>query len=249
MFENLIPAGLIGPDLLIAAVTVFVGGLVRGFSGFGSALIHAPMLSWIWGPQIGVPVTALVEVGPVLLLAPTAFRDSQRRTVWALGLPAVVLMPLGAMILVSVPPDDMRRAIAIIVLLLVLILWTGWRYRGPRGLGPEIGIGMVGGTLAGAAGVAGPPAILYMMASGDAPARIRANLIGYFAIVLFGLTATFALKGLIDAAILWKTAAMIPPFLVGTWIGMRLFPLASERVFRNIALATLAASSTWALVA
>ncbi|MEK9833744.1 MAG: hypothetical protein VW453_14245, partial [Rhodospirillaceae bacterium] len=99
---------------------------------------------------------------------------------------------------------------------------------------PEIGVGMVGGTLAGAAGVAGPPAILYMMASGDPPARVRANLIGYFTLVLVGLTATFALKGLVDADIVWKTAAI---------------PLASERVFRNIALAMLAASSTWALLA
>jgi len=249
MPEGLIPAGLFGPDLWLAAAVVFAGGLIRGFSGFGSALIHAPMLSWIWGPQIGVPVTALVEVGPVLLLAPTAFREASRRTVWALGVPAVILMPLGAMILVSAPPDDMRRAIAIVVLILVVILWTGWRYRGPRGVGPEIGVGMVGGTLAGAAGVAGPPAILYMMASGDAPARVRANLIGYFTLVLVGLTATFALKGLVDADIVWKTAAITLPFLAGTWIGMRLFPLASERVFRNIALAMLAASSTWALLA
>jgi uncharacterized membrane protein YfcA len=88
-----------------------------------------------------------------------------------------------------------------------------------------------------------------MMASGDPPARVRANLIGYFTLVLVGLTATFALKGLVDADIVWKTAAIALPFLAGTWIGMRLFPLASERVFRNIALAMLAASSTWALLA
>ena len=249
MLEGLIPPALFGPDLCFASAVVFIGGLIRGFSGFGSALIHAPMLSWIWGPQIGVPVTALVEAGPVLLLARTALRESHRRTVWALGVPAMVLMPLGALILVAVHPDDMRRAIAVIVLLLAVILWTGWRYRGPRGLGPEIGVGMVGGTLAGAAGVAGPPAILFMMASGDSPAQIRANLIGYFTLVLLGLTATFALNGLIDANIIWKTTAITLPFLAGTWIGMRLFPLANERVFRNIALALLTVSSTWALLA
>jgi uncharacterized membrane protein YfcA len=249
MPTDLIPPDLFDKALLTAVFVVFAGGLIRGFSGFGSALIHAPMLSWIWGPQVGVPVTALVEVGPVLLLAPTAFRESHARTVWALGLPAVVLMPLGALILVSVPPDDMRRAIAVIVLVLVAILWTGWRYRGPRGTGPAIGIGMLGGTLAGAAGVAGPPAILYMMASGDPPALIRANLIGYFAIILFGLVATFTYEGLIDVAIVWKVAVLTAPFVIGTWIGTKLFPLASERTFRNIALVMLATSSGWALLA
>ena len=37
--------------------------------------------------------------------------------------------------------------------------------------------------------------------------------------------------------------------LIGTAIGTRMFPLASERVFRNIALATLTVSSLYVLIA
>ena len=249
MLEELIPAGLFGPDLLIAALAVFAAGLIRGFSGFGSALITAPMLSWVWGPQVGVTVAALVEIAPALQLTPKAIQIANWRTVWSISIPAVLMLPLGSWILVNAPSDDMRRGIAVIVLLVVAALWSGWRYRGPRGLGPEIGVGAIGGTLAGAAGVAGPPAILYTMSGDDPPAVIRANLIGYFSIILIGIVIVFGLRGLITAEALWRVGLLIPAFIVGTAIGTRMFGLASERTFRNIALSMLAASSTWVLLA
>lgn len=248
MLENLLPAGLIGIDLLIGALAVFAAGLIRGFSGFGSALITAPMLSWVWGPQVGVPVAALIEIAPALQLTPKAIPVANWRTVWAFSIPALILLPVGSWILVNAPSDDMRRGIAVVVLLLVAVLWSGWRYRGPRGLLPEVGVGVIGGTLAGASGVAGPPAILYSMSGDDSPAVIRANLIGYFTMVLLGFLIVFTARGLITIDVLWRVGALIPVFIVGTAIGTKMFGMASERTFRNIALATLAISSTWVLL-
>lgn len=243
-----IPTELIDLRLLAAALTVLVSGLIRGFSGFGSALINAPVLSLIYSPTVGVPVAALVEIAPAIQLTPKAIKVAHWKTVWAFAIPALILLPAGTFILVSVPADEMRRAIGAIVLVVALILWSGWRYRGPRGTIPSMCVGLVGGSLAGATGVAGPPVILYLMSSDDSPAMIRANLIGYFTIILFGLTATFALKGLVTIEILWITAALLIPFIVGTAIGTKLFPLASERVFRNIALSALTVSSLYVLV-
>ena len=235
--------------LLLGALAVFAAGLIRGFSGFGSALINAPVLSLIWGPTIGVPVAALVEIAPAVQLTPKAIKIAHWKTVWAFSIPALILLPAGTFILVSVPADDMRRAIGAIVLVVALILWSGWRYRGPRGTIPSMCVGLVGGSLAGATGVAGPPVILYLMSSDDSPAQTRANLIAHFTIILFGLVATFTLKGLVSTDILWLIAAMLLPFIIGTAIGTRMFPLASERVFRNIALATLTVSSLYVLIA
>lgn len=243
------PAEYLDMSLLYAALSVFAAGLIRGFSGFGSALINAPVLSLIWGPTIGVPVAALIEVAPAIQLTPKAIKIANWKTVWAFGIPALILLPAGTFILVSVPADDMRRAIGAIVLVVALILWSGWRYRGPRGVVPSMCVGLVGGSLAGATGVAGPPVILYLMSSDDSPAQTRANLIAYFTIILFGIVATFSLKGLVSLNTLWLAAAMLIPFIAGTAIGTRMFPLASERVFRNIALTTLTVSSLYVLAA
>ncbi|MBT5571130.1 MAG: sulfite exporter TauE/SafE family protein [Alphaproteobacteria bacterium] len=243
------PAEYLDTRLIFAVLSVFAAGLIRGFSGFGSALINAPVLSLIWGPTVGVPVAALVEIAPAIQLTPKAIKVAHWKTVWAFAIPAVILLPLGTFILVSVPADDMRRAIGAIVLVVALILWSGWRYRGPRGTGPAIGVGLVGGALAGATGVAGPPVILYLMSSDDSPALTRANLIAYFTIILFGFIIVLTLKGLITIEIAWLVAVLLVPFVVGAAIGTKMFPLASEKTFRIIALTTLTVSSLYVLVA
>jgi uncharacterized membrane protein YfcA len=243
------PAEYLDVRLVYAALSVFAAGLIRGFSGFGSALINAPILSLIWGPTVGVPVAALVEIAPAIQLTPKALKVAHWKTIWAISLPALVLLPAGTFILVSVPADEMRRAIGAIVLIVALILWSGWRYRGPRGTGPAIGVGLFGGALAGATGVAGPPVILYLMSSDDSPALTRANLIAYFSVILIGFMVVLTFKGLITTEIVWLVGALLIPFVVGAAIGTKMFPLASERVFRIIALTTLTLSSLYVLVA
>jgi len=243
------PAEYLDVRLVYAALSVFAAGLIRGFSGFGSALINAPILSLIWGPTVGVPVAALVEIAPAIQLTPKAIKVAHWKTIWAISLPALVLLPAGTFILVSVPADEMRRAIGAIVLIVALVLWSGWRYRGPRGTGPAIGVGLFGGALAGATGVAGPPVILYLMSSDDSPALTRANLIAYFSVILVGFMVVLTFKGLITTEIVWLVGALLIPFVVGAAIGTKMFPLASERVFRIIALTTLTLSSLYVLMA
>lgn len=244
-----LPAGIWGPDLAFAAATLFVAGLIRGFAGFGSAMVNAPILSLLWGPTIGVPVAALIEFVPALQLTPRAIPNANWRLIWLLGVPALILIPAGSFLLIALPSDIVRRVVAMVVLLLVAILWSGWRYTGQRTALISGGIGAVSGLLSGTTAIGGPPVILYLMAGNDHPAVLRANMIAYFTIVLVGLAATYALLGLFGPVVLWRTGFMVVPFLVGIFIGARLFPLASERTFRNIALAVLGASSSYVLFA
>ena len=249
MFDPSLPADLFGNDFLIAGLAVLAASLIRGFSGFGSVLITAPMLSLVWGPTVGVPVAALLEIVPAIQMTPQAIRTAHWPTAWAMGLPAVVLLPVGSLVLLNAPAEEMRRVIAAIVLLLAIVMWIGWRYRGPRGLVPSCVVGALGGALAGATGMGGPPAILYLM-SGDNPAAdVRANMVAYFSIIFLGVVITFGLLGLITAEVIWRIALLVPIYAVGVVIGSKMFGLASERTFRNIALATLGASSTWVLFA
>ena len=246
---QLIPPEVWEVDLAVAAATVLAAGLIRGFSGFGSAMVNAPMLSLLWGPTIGVPVAALVEIVPAVQLTPRAIPDAQWRLVWLLGVPALILIPAGSWLLITLPNEVVRRAVAAVVLLLVAVLWSGWRYRGQRTTRLSAGVGAVSGLLSGTTGIGGPPVILYLMAGVDQPAVLRANMIGYFTIVLIGLGVTYALLGLFGPAVLWRTGFLIVPFVVGIFVGARLFPFASARTFRNIALTVLAVSSTYVLFA
>ena len=61
-----------------------LAGVVRGFSGFGSALILSPSLSALYGPAVAVPVALLLELvlsGP--FVPPAARLVDRRRTLLA----------------------------------------------------------------------------------------------------------------------------------------------------------------------
>jgi uncharacterized membrane protein YfcA len=246
---DLIPETYLGADMGVAVVAILVSGLIRGFAGFGSAMILSPVLSLLWGPKVGVPVAILVEIAPALQLTPRAWRIAHRPTVWWISLPALAAMPAGAWLLVSLPADDMRRGIALIVLLLIAVLWSGWRYRGPRGNGKAATVGALGGFLSGSTGIGGPPVIMYLMSGDDGPALIRANLIGYFTVIGAGLIVYYSVQGLIDAEVLWRAGLLVLFFVAGIVAGTRLFGFASPATFRHIALTVLAATSTWVLLA
>ncbi|MEK9662191.1 MAG: sulfite exporter TauE/SafE family protein, partial [Alphaproteobacteria bacterium] len=137
----------------------------------------------------------------------------------------------------------------LLVLTLVAILWSGWRYTGPRGAPVSATVGALGGFLSGSTGNGGPPAIFYLMSSGDGPALIRANLIGYFTVIGAGLIAYYSYQGLIGADVLWRAGLLVLFFVAGIVAGTRLFGFASPATFRHIALTVLAATSTWVLLA
>ena len=49
------------PFLIAAAVSV-VAGMVRGFAGFGAAMLMTPVFSALYGPAVGVALCLLLEI-------------------------------------------------------------------------------------------------------------------------------------------------------------------------------------------
>ena len=74
----MIPADLLTPELSIALITAAIAGIMRGFSGFGTALVFAPVLTLLFGPKLGVPTVVLIEIPISLQLLPGAVRHVQR---------------------------------------------------------------------------------------------------------------------------------------------------------------------------
>ena len=88
---------------------------MRGFSGFGSALILSPSLSALYGPEVAVPVALLLELvlsGPFV---PPAARLVDRRRTALLCVAAAVMVPVGAYLLSVVDERALRWAICALV--------------------------------------------------------------------------------------------------------------------------------------
>ena len=160
-----------------------MAGLMRGFAGFGSAMVLSPLLAHFYSPATAVLAIAVMEVAVSVQLVPKALPDVQWRFVGPVTLAALLGMPLGIWALVAVDPEIIARFVAGLVLAFVLVLASGWRYSGRQRLPVTLGIGGICGALISSTSVGGPPILIYMMAGHQTAKQVRANIIIFFAVL------------------------------------------------------------------
>ena len=93
---------LASPEFIIVALATLLAGFLRGFVGFGGAMVTVPALALAFGPLVAMPVATLFGLPAALQLLPTAVRQAERRVVIPIALAVFVGTPLGTLILVSV---------------------------------------------------------------------------------------------------------------------------------------------------
>ena len=233
------PLDLLTADFLVAMGAAVAAGLMRGFAGFGSAMVTAPVFAILFGPVETVAVIILMEIVVTVQLMPGILGDVEWRFVGPMAAVAALFMPLGSWLLVSMDPGLMARAMAAIVVAFAVVLMTGWRYRGERRHLPTMVVGAVSGVMVAATTLGIPPVMLYMLSGRDTAVRNRANVIGYFAVTLTVLIALMSAAGMMSLDAVWRAAMLMPGFMLTTWIGGRLFRQSSEHLYRRVALVFL----------
>ena len=223
----------------LGASAIFAG-LIRGFSGFGSALAFMPGASALVTPAVALPVMNIIDTVPILPLLPRAIRNCEKREVALLVAGCVVTVPLGVWLLRVLDPIVMRWAIVTVILLLVAALAFNLRYRGKPSTALTFSTGLVSGIFGGMAGLSGPPVIIMWLAGQNNAERVRANTMVFLASLTVVTSTVLFLNGLFTLKAVAYGIALMPFYGLGLFLGARLFPLASERVFRRAAFALIA---------
>ena len=243
------PPDPLSPALWACVAVGALAGLVRGYTGFGAALVLTPLLSVVVGTQEAAATTILLTGLTSLQQVPGARRTADWRTVVPLSIGALLTIPAGTWALAALDPATMRRAVAMVVIGFSLLLASGWRYRGPTPPAATVAVGMTSGVLTGAAGIGGPPVVIWTLAGTADAATARATFILFFGVTLVAAVPPLVWAGLATADTAWRCAAMAPAFMGATWAGGRLFRAAPDRLFRRAALGVLFLSGAAALLA
>jgi len=239
-----IAAGLIAePRFAAAAAVAIVAGLVRGFSGFGSALIYVPLMAAIYEPRIAALTLLIVDFTASAPFTVPLTRRCNWREVAPVSIAAICTIPIGVAALEYLDPNILRWFIAILVGTLLLVLASGWRYSAPPTLPASIGVGLVAGFGSGAAQIAGPAAIIYWLGGPSSAHVIRANLMVYFAILAIMSGVIYYARGLFTADVLVLSVLLGPMFIVAMAAGAYLFRGASDQAYRRVAYAIIALSA------
>jgi uncharacterized membrane protein YfcA len=221
---------------LAAIAIVIVAGLVRGTTGFGGAMLVTPVLSILYPPINAVVIALLLETAAALVMFPDALPKARWRTLVYLTLPAVVTVPLGGYLLLTLDPGIARKIISGVVIVFSSMLLFGFRYGGTPRVTTSLALGSIVGVLLGATSVGAPPVILYLLSGPDSIVVTRANLTVFVtAISVIGLIMLTA-AGAINGALATTAVLLTAPFLLSTWLGAKLFGRLSDANVRRFAL-------------
>ena len=237
---GLIPTEISLHAALAICAIAFVSGMARGFSGFGSALIFMPLASSMAAPRLVAALLLIIDFVAAAPLVPNAWKHADRKATAIMVFGALIGVPIGTYFLSRLDPVTTRWIISTFVFALLMLLLSGWRYRGKEFSALSIGIGGLSGFCSGLAQTGGPPIVGYWFGRPIASAIARANIMLFFGASDFFSAVSYSLTGLITSDAIRFSFLVGPVYAIGVWFGASLFGRASERLFRAICYALIA---------
>lgn len=237
-----------GTGFWLPVGVTFVAGLMRGFAGFGSAMLMAPIFAILFGSAEMVVTIVVIELVVSLQLFPQVRRHADWKTLTPMSIAACIAMPLGVWLLASVDKNTIVTAVSAIIVGFVVLMWSGWKYTGGRSSLASAAVGAVSGAMMATTSVGGPPVLLYLLSGKDSPQVNRANIVTYYFLTQFLLVVIVLATGVAGVHAIVRAVVLVPMMVLGAWCGGRLFHgLASERLYRNVALGILLATGLFGL--
>ena len=211
------------PRIWFALGISLVGGVVRGYSGFGGALIVVPLIAMVFGPIVAVPMFYLIDLGSATPYGYKVLPQCKWTQILPMLAGHLAMLPIGAWMLSSLDSTALRWGMEGCVVAMLVLLMSGWRYTGRPNPGASVVVGASAGILGSAAGMAGPPIIAYWLGSATD--------------ILFLYRGLFTWQVLLYALLVW------PAYALGLWGGAKVFHRSSEAAFRISAYILIAISA------
>jgi uncharacterized protein len=239
--------GYSATTLAFVGAAALIAGLARGFSGFGAALIFIPLASTAIEPMVAAALLLVIDIVMAAPLFPKAWTIADKRNVGAMLLGTLAGVPVGTFVLTRSDPVSIRWMIAALVLVMLALLMSGWRFHGKPTASVDAGVGLVAGLFSGIAQVGGPPVVAYWLGAAKAPDLVRANIVIYFAASALITFVSYTFAGLLTTGIISLALLIGPIYGLGLWAGSHGFKFASEVTFRRICYVLIGGAGVFSL--
>ena len=159
----------IGPGVIaVLALATFAGALVQAASGFGFAILAAPIYLAATGSTAAIPLLVLLHVIQSAMLVPAIWREAPPEVLRRLLIGGALGCPLGLLLFLFANVRMLKIAVGVLILgvtALIIARERGWIGAGPAPAGGSAaakatasgaGAGTTGADTTGAGGAAGP---------------------------------------------------------------------------------------------
>ena len=199
------------------AATTAGAALLYTLTGFGFAILAAPLFLLFVDPQRAIQLVIIISTALSFVALPGLWRAITPWLLLRLALGTLAGLPFGLIAFRYANPVVVRALVGATILgFAVLLEWRRRRPGGPVGTFgispvPEVATGAVSGIATALVGMAGPPVLIYLLLAGAPPRAVRATLLSFFALIYAATLASHAVTFGIPPQT-WLSAGVLIPF-------------------------------------
>lgn len=221
---------------------ILVSGTVQSLSGFGFALLSAPLLAaTIGGPAT---VSTIMITGTACDIAILAMRRTvprpDKREVIALAAWSAPGMLAGALLLAALPAVGLQIFVAAVVIAAVLMRLRTRQQHVTASRWWAAPAGITSGALSTATSLGGPPTVYYLVHRNLGPHAMRDTLVTLSLVRLPLTVVSLLIAGVWETYPYWP--ALVVAALLGQFLGAQAFQRLHHR-YERIVLALLTAAA------
>ena len=229
-----------GESFTVAICAVFRSAMLRGYSGFGAALIIIQIFSNLYSPLVALSFHVLIEIPSLMVLLPAAIRAYDRKLVNSSLLVLILAVPFGFYFVSLIETTYLRLFIGAFVIVSVYVIWRGIPLEISRNkIFFQVACG-ASGFCQGLMGLGGPPVVTTLISRGDDNVTSRANIIVVMTVLLLTSLCSQLYHGTVDRIPVTLALILFAPYLVSNQIVKRLFFRYPNDAYRQVTLGCLA---------
>ena len=218
-------------QLAMVFVVAAIGMSLSGVAGFGGGVIVLPVLVWVYGPEVAVPVVAIFQLlGTSMRVWLNREFINWKVLAWfAAGSTPFAI--LGSFLFIAADNDLLIRGMGGGMIALVLLTQLPWSRNVRMTLWGFLPLGGASGFLAAIMGIPGPFAPVFYIAYGLKPREYMATFSLSMLLIQVPKVAVYSTGGLLTPLVVGLGLSLGVVAIGGAYFGARLLRRIPEKVF------------------
>ena len=226
--------------LALLAAGALAGAAIQAATGFGFAIVAAPVFLAVLESTAAVPILVALHVVQSAVLVPRVWAGVPWPAFGRLALGAGVGCPLGLWLFRALEVRQLKLATGVVILAVAALL--ALRRRRPsgghadgRGAGRRaaaastVATGAAAGALTAILVMPGPPLMIHLLRHPIPHEAARALSLTFFAACYVAVLVAHVAAGSLDRDALPVLSLLLVPVLIGTALGLHLAPMVAAR--------------------
>ena len=231
---------------LYTFMVFILSSFLQTATGFGYAIITAPLLALVLDPKETVMITMLTGLIIRLMMMKTTHNEGSFKAISPLIMASILGAIPGAYCMSIVSGELLKLFMGIVLLLFTLLLWKNYHITIQNQTFAKAIAGSISGFLATTTSINGPPIILYYLNAKAEENKnvLRGNLTRYFLLINIASIIISYIAGTLNMGELWLSILLsIPALYIGFYLGEKFFHRINAAIFKKISLGMVFVSS------